>query len=440
MRDVVAKERYLLRHIEPDLPAPPISSNLFPYWDHVLVVPAYRESAGLLQRLEELNAGDRKIIVILVINRPDSDLDAHANSELRSTVETLKLDKGVETTDNLLPLSNAVNLYIHDMERLRGPTDASEGVGLARKTGCDIAFKWITDGVINSPWIYCTDADATLPSDYFLRTEELPTNTAAALFPFTHNGSDNDPITLATSLYELRLHHYALGLQFAGSPYAFHTLGSCLLIRASAYAHCRGFPKRSGGEDFYLLNKLRKIGEVIQLGGQCIELIARESSRIPFGTGPAVTAIAAKTEPLDAEIFYHPTTFLALRAFLDSFPELYEKISLEESLSHRVLEEELIIASASALETLGLAKAAQNFRRQSKDVAQFNAHMLRWFDAFRTLKFLHALRDNGWPALSLARAFEYHPNLWPAGGTASLDAQELCELVYEDFGWQHKPL
>ena len=77
----------------------------------------------------------------------------------------------------------------------------------------------------------------------------------------------------ATALYELRLHHYVLGLEYAGSPYAYHTLGSCLAVKADAYAQVRGFPKRAGAEDFYLLNKLAKLGAMPRLQGRCIRII-----------------------------------------------------------------------------------------------------------------------------------------------------------------------
>ena len=40
-----------------------------------------------------------------------------------------------------------------------------------------------------------------------------------------------------------------LGLEFAASPYAWHSLGSCLAVTPEAYAAVRGFPKRAGGEE-----------------------------------------------------------------------------------------------------------------------------------------------------------------------------------------------
>ncbi len=125
---------------------------------------------------------------------------------------------------------------------------------------------------------------------------------------------DDESCNLATALYELRLHHYVRGLEYAGSPYAFHTLGSCLAVSFEGYAQVRGFPKRSGGEDFHLLNKLAKTGPVIRLAGDCIELASRHSQRAPFGTGAAVARISNAGMPLTLPLFYHPACFAALRA------------------------------------------------------------------------------------------------------------------------------
>ena len=64
-------------------------------------------------------------------------------------------------------------------------------------------------------------------------------------------------------------------------------------INAEHYAQSAGFPKLAAGEDFYLLNKLAKIGKIIPLKiiNQPIYIQARISNRTPFGTGPALDKI-----------------------------------------------------------------------------------------------------------------------------------------------------
>jgi len=267
MRDSVACQRYLQRHIEPHLEDCRQPAG---YWRNVLVIPAYREAPELLQRLATLPTGAGRVLVILVLNRPDSDSDSNANQALRQACKALPV--ACAATPALRRLSESTDLYLQDIETLTGPTPASQGVGLARKIGCDLAFRWIMQGAIIGPWIGSGDADAHYPPDYFLQLDRLPGTSVAAIYPFRHIPGPDENCNRATALYELRLHHYRLGLEFAASPYALHTLGSCLAFRAEHYAQVRGFPKRAGGEDFYLLNKLAKIGPITKPSGRCVDL------------------------------------------------------------------------------------------------------------------------------------------------------------------------
>ena len=89
-----------------------------------------------------------------------------------------------------------------------------------------------------------------------------------------------------------------------------------------------------------LLNKVAKLGMVARLRGACIHLQSRPSSRVPFGTGPAVRAIAAAAHPGAAPVFYHPHCYETLRSLLGSLPELAARperdlpgLTLERSLA-----------------------------------------------------------------------------------------------------------
>ncbi len=269
MKADTASRRYVERHLEPGLPAPPGEGAA---WRHVLVIPAYREDPGFLDALRAVG-DDNSLLVILVLNRPDSDADPSANTRLRQATKALP---AVSRGDDIYRLGDAGTLLLYDAEARTGPLPADQGVGLARKIGFDIAWLWIHRGRIDSHWIHSTDADARLPRDYFQRTDRVATGTAAATYPFIHVPGGDPACDRATALYELRLHHYVLGLEYAGSPYAHHSLGSCIAISADAYAKVRGFPRRAAGEDFYLLNKLAKVGAVTRLRGECIELESRQ--------------------------------------------------------------------------------------------------------------------------------------------------------------------
>ncbi len=426
-----AAQRYLQRHIEPGLPPSP--QPLTP-WRHVLVIPACRERADLLQRLLDLPMGAGQALVILVLNRPDSDTDPEANSELRAAV--LALPAG--SCHDVRELNTRADLYLLDLDTMAGPLPATRGVGLARKYGCDLAFKWMSEGAVSGRWICSTDADATLPPGYFQQLEDLPAGAAGATFPFWHAPGDDAYCNLATALYELRLHHYVRGLEYAGSPYAFHTLGSCLAVSVEGYAQVRGFPQRAGGEDFHLLNKLAKTGPVIRLAGDCIALASRHSQRAPFGTGAAVARISNAEMPLALPLFYHPACFAALRAVLAAAAQLAQQVRADwpALLAAQDIDPLLQRACCNTLDALGLAAALEHCRRQGKTPEQFLRHFHQWFDGLRSLRFIHGIRDAGWPNCSLAELDGLTPGLWPPGSASGID--ELRQGIRQYWGWARK--
>lgn len=454
-----AQQRYLQRHIEPQLPDCPRPATP---WRHVLVIPAYRESTGLLQRLQKLRAGSGRSLVIVVLNRPDSDPDPTANTVLRRASAALTVLDLPKNRAAVHSLNEDADLYVHDLEQQCGPTPAKAGVGLARKVGCDIAFKWISQGVIDSQWICCSDADAELPTDYFSRLAQTGTGAVAAVYPFYHIPGEDPTCNRATALYELRLHHYVLGLEYAGSPYAFHTLGSCLAVKAPQYAQVRGFPQRAGGEDFYLLNKLAKLGPVARLEGECIRLASRYSSRAPFGTGPAVAQISdalqaepgTATTPAGPPLFYHPACFEALRQLLAAVPKLRctgaaapitedgEQLAtlLSRVLAAQGMAGPLLPAAVTAAVDLGLADALHHCQRQGKSAGQFLRQFHQWFDAFRTLKFIHRMRDLGWPSQTLQQLPEIRPQLWPGRGNSGLSVEQLRHAALRHWRWYCQPI
>ena len=134
-----------------------------------------------------------------------------------------------------------------------------------------------------------------------------------ALLQSTEQIDKNAIVHNATLQYEQALRYYVDGLRYADSPYAFFTIGSILIFNTAAYAKVRGFPKKSAGEDFYLLNKLAKIGRIAFLSNSCVELTSRLSTRVPFGTGPAVQQIMTLSENNSPYCYYSPAVFDELK-------------------------------------------------------------------------------------------------------------------------------
>ena len=382
----------------------------------MLVIPVFNEAPTLLDTLARLNTDTGKVLVILVLNRPENCLDTEINAPVRDALSRLTAPEQLSPACHLAMLAHHVSVLTIDLEMQNGATPADKGVGLARKTGCDVALRWITHDAIDTQWICSSDADALLPTDYFSRLSADKDHSAALLFPFIHSAS-GDPLNDEACLrYELRLHHYVLGLQYAGSPYAFHTLGSCIAVRATNYAKVRGFPARAAAEDFYLLSKLAKTGPVTQISGECIALSSRPSSRVPFGTGPAIRNLATSRQMADAELYYDPLVFDSLKAVLRSVAELYDdNVHVTELLQNEGLNAAQAEQVHRQLNAMGIAKVLDHCRLQAGDATSFSKHFHQWFDGFRTLKFIHGLRDSGCSDLNLAELAASHPDFWPGG-------------------------
>ncbi len=356
----------------------------------VLVIPVYDESDDFINRLMHSEIG-KKTLLIAVINRPDNISDCPANDtllhELSSTfTQTWQHEQ--------LQLLSHANLNLLLVDRHQKPIPHKQGVGLARKLGCDLAAALIHHGWVESSWIHSSDADAELPEDYY-QTDSLDQSYSAATYGFDHKRGE-DPVAIATQLYQQTLWDYVNGLERANSPYAFHTIGSIIAVNYAHYCQARGFPKRAGGEDFYLLNKLRKLGQVATLPAR-ITLTPRLSHRVPFGTGPATAKILQTLESNQAVTSYDPIIFAHLGQFLDA---IVEAISQQQSLTEACLQ--LPRETQAALEQLNLEKCFSHLE-QSREPAMKLQHFHHWMDAFRTLKFVRYLQANHYPNIPLSR-------------------------------------
>ena len=408
-------EKYLRLYAEPEIEALDGIPGQEP-WTNVLVIPACNEAPGFLRPPPP---SDGRSLMILVVNESESAPPnvSNNNQALAAAVQErfepqwqsgngfpgFKLDL---FRDPLAPREVLLVDRFSDGRQL----PAKGGVGHARKIGADLAASLIHRKRISSPWIHCSDGDVHLPETYFAcgnGVQDTGGKYSALVYPYHHcnelSGAESTEVILATQLYELSLRYYVAAMKYARSPYAFHTIGSSMAVRASHYAKVRGFPKREAGEDFYLLNKLAKVGPVLELETspdcQPIQIEARRSDRVPFGTGAAVNKITALTNPVTDFRYYDPTVFELLRLWLQAWPVIWQSRSSDFTVGifPDRPEQQLLVKS---LKEMGTRQALEHAFRQSKDLDQFTRQMHTWFDAFRTLKLIHALRENLLPSIS----------------------------------------
>jgi len=364
-------------------------------YQSVLVVPAFQESLSCLKAL--LVNPRHSTLLILVANAPPAK-----NLNSQEFVSGLVHQYPPVWENQHLSLHNydgQQDILLVDRCRDDTTIPVKQGVGLARKVGADIAANLIDMGIVKSCWICSTDADVRLPPDYFRLPASPSSELSARIYPFEHRAEPS--IALASKLYDISLHYYVEALRWSGSPYAYHAIGSTLAVHYLKYAAVRGFPKRSAGEDFYLLNKLAKVGDIECLDAPVLDIEARLSDRTPFGTGHALQKIGQLSRPIDEYLYYNPVIFSLLKAWLSVIPEIWthrEKVDLN-FLSKNATDNQQILCIC--LQASGVLPMLLDGIKQYKSMATFNRYVMHWFDAFRTLKFIHYLRDNHFPSVPL---------------------------------------
>ncbi len=410
----MALAKYLSQYAEPHARQLDDFPNSY---DYACVIPCFDEcEAFLLTNKTAFHAASS--LVIVVVNQAPAE-QANANNLALQRFIAASFPRLWQSPDQTLTLYSSgadSHLLCVDAFSPGRQLPLKQGVGLARKIGADIACQLFVSGKIIKPWIFTTDADAKLPDDYFAATATT-IDAAALIFPYQHSRPNDPEQAHAIDLYDYSLRYYAAGLHWAGSPYAFQTVGSTLAIHAEHYAKVRGFPKRSAGEDFYILNKLRKTGDVVTLPSPTISIAARASNRTPFGTGAALRQIMQLKDAERDYVFYHPQVFELLRMFLCALPEIWQRlhnatagsVNFQTAIFEPIAKKNLI----QVLQTLGVETGIQHAFSHSKTLQGFLKHMHDWFDAFRTLKLLHGLRDGYYPSVNIGQLRSLEPGFLP---------------------------
>jgi hypothetical protein len=396
-------------------------------YQRAVVIPAFAEPVEFLHQLRREPLSAPGTLTILVINAPVNATTENIAFTRELAAHLVEFGQPIWASDNMdlreTPSGSAV-LTVHRYEENHRLPDRC-GVGLARRIGCDCALRLFLDGRVHDPLIRNTDADARLPGSWF---DTAATDAGGVVYPFTHRPPEDPALTLAGQLYELSLHYYVLGLRWAGSPFAFHSVGSTIAVDARAYARVRGFPKRSGGEDFYLLNKLAKVSTIHCPTQPFVELETRPSERVPFGTGPAVNRIARLERPTEELKVYDSRCFDFVREWIRQFEQFWS--DGERGASHRVRKSLSERFPADMVrdwaDEFDIDDALGHAFKHADSKAAFVRHMHVWFDAFRTLKTVHFLRNRCFASQPLTVTFLNAPFLL---GTRMLLPETLASVV-----------
>jgi hypothetical protein len=377
--------------------------------DGAVVIPAYAEAEHLFVTLDSLAANpaeclDRFLVLVVVNNRGD--------------VPAAERDNNLTTLRRLALLAEQTPLRLSWVDAATPGRDLPEGagVGLARKIGLDLALSRLDYAV--DPLLVCLDADTLVRPDYLpaIATHFARHREGGAVIPFCHQAGETMGHDEAIVRYELFLRSYVLGLSLAGSPYAFHTVGSAMACRASAYVRMGGMNSRTAGEDFYFLQQLQRTAGVAPVEGTVVFPSARASHRVPFGTGRSIGR-SLGGDPA-AVAFYRPECFTLLGAWLalvDRDPEAGAESLLAGA---RGISSHL----ANYLEGLGFAAVWERLQRNHPRPGALLIAFHGWFDGLRTMRLIHHLSAGPYPRCGAEEAL---PRLLRAAGLPDGGASPL---------------
>jgi hypothetical protein len=355
------------------------------YWDYVLVIPVCGEADDFLSAVLQ-HQFHLSVLVIMIVNRPDGhvksnqwyqDNEALIQHLSKSHSEQFSLSAGHQLF--IADTNHAAQSGVLLLNFNNQPFDPNKGVGLARRIAADTALSLVVKKAIKKPWIFSTDADVKLPPGYFAAIDEVPALTSALSLNFMHHSDDQLQHGFQET-YDFKLRYYQQGVKFIGAAYDYIPLGSTLIVDANSYAKVRGFPPRSGGEDFYLLNKLAKSGVIYQPPQPMVEIRSRFSDRVPFGTGPAISQIQQQQSAGELITFYHPKIFHVLKSWRSCLLNYYQQQQLPSD-------------DCGLNEHWKLEAVLSQALTQVKSEHRWQQFVHEWFDAFKILKSVHFLRQ-----------------------------------------------
>ena len=362
-----------------------------------VVIPALAEYEFLPETLSSLansKPGKNSTIIVIIINSsPETSSEKIVQNEKTLTA----LRNGDKEFCGGLEIGK--ELFWIDANSGKKQISEKGGVGEARKIAMDSCLELLEPESL----FFCLDADTLVSENYLTAAYEYfkkNPKTQAATMNFAHRAGDTEIEHAAIETYESFMRYYVQGLEFAGSPYAFYALGSAIICRAEAYVRAGGMRARNGGEDFYFMQAVSKFGDCGVIEDALVQPSARPSDRVPFGTGPKVREIVDGHELL----FYNPEIFKKLKILLDIVNNLTraeEFKDVPQVLSKNCDEDTLEFLKQNNFETVW----KKVFRNTRQETSYLKKSFHTWFDAFRTLKYIHFL-ENRYPRVSRNEAMK----------------------------------
>jgi hypothetical protein len=288
----------------------------------------------------------------------------------------------------------------------KGIPEKHAGVGLARKIVMDEAIRRLAMSKVYNGIVIGMDADCKCDLNYLSEIEryfqENPAATGATIYfehPISLQETTNHSFGIAS--YELHLRYLVQALRYSQFPYAFHTLGSTMAVRADTYVKQGGMNKRKAGEDFYFLNKVIPLGNFGEINTTRVIPSGRISDRVPFGTGKAMMKWS---ESGRSDYYtYNPLIFEDLRTIYSGINEMAgaQKGEIENYYDNLSPYLQKFISKREWIKKIDL------INRQVTSIPTFRYRFYQWMNGLKTLKYIHFARDEAHTNVPVIEAYSW---------------------------------
>lgn len=349
-----------------------------------VVIPAYLELETLPHTLESLLRVNKSnaINIVIVVNCGAEDSDHMRN-------ESTKL---FGLCNDFAKKHNSESIQILPIQAFDFPPKV-KGAGAARKLGMDQVVAYCNQYSVDDALVASLDADSLVATNYISEIEAFFKNkkrNACSIF-YEHPVTGEEygaAIYDGIVQYELHLRYYIQCLKAAGFPYAFHTVGSSMAFRMSAYAKAGGMTRKQAGEDFYMIHKLVLQGGYGELNSTTVYPSPRPSSRVVFGTGATIQ------EWIDSNSSDYFT--YNLQAFID-LKQLFDQVACLYGISESEYEKIIVKLSGrvrSFLVETNFWQEMVHINENSSTVEAFNKRFFEQFNAFKIIKYLNFVHEH----------------------------------------------
>ncbi|MEQ8335945.1 MAG: hypothetical protein RIA62_01285 [Cyclobacteriaceae bacterium] len=373
MKKSIYLDRYAWKH-------PVFDPSQYHDADIIVVIPAFNESGidVAINALQSCEAPCGQVLIMVIVNEPEGiTSDIH------------------QINQKAFARLNINNTRYRMLSCFLSLPKKKAGVGLARKIGMDEAVR-IFNHHDKSGIITCFDSDCSCDPNFLVEIEKHfnQTNSNTALTFYEHPLQGENPEAITN--YELYLRYYVDALRWAGFPYAFQTLGSCISVKSDAYERQGGMNTHKAGEDFYFIHKMTALGKISEINATTIYPSDRLSDRVPFGTGHAVNKYLEKGDPTYP--VYAPAIFNDLKEFIDQIPFIYDTKSVVPSLPRSI---------AAYLKDQNFEQNLAEISNQTTDYQSFKKRFFHWFDGLKVLQLVHFCRDHHYKNVPVMEAIKW---------------------------------